>query len=130
MVRVFTLLIIRLQHIIGNEVNLLTMATHGKIANFNSTVELWTSYCERLHFCFDANDIVDLGKKRSILLTICGPSTYHLLKSLVQPHTPMEKTCDEIVESLKTHFNPKPYPEIQVQLERPSCWRITCKLRC
>ena len=89
------------------------MATHGKIATFNTTVESWTSYCERLHFYFDANDIVDLGKKRSILLTVCGPSTYQLLKSLVQPRTPMEKTYDEIVETLKTHFNPKPSPIIQ-----------------
>ena len=113
MVRVFTLPIIRLQHIIGDEVNLLTMATHGKIATFNSTVESWTSYCERLHFYFDANDIVDSGKKRSILLTVCGPSTYQLLKSLVQPCTPMEKTYDEIVEMLKIHFNPKPSPIIQ-----------------
>ena len=101
MVRVFTLPIIRLQHIIGDEVNLLTMATHGKIATFNSTVESWTSYCERLHFYFDANDIVDPGKKRSILLTVCGPSTYQLLKNLVQPRTPMDKTYDEIVETLK-----------------------------
>ena len=113
MVRVFTLPIIRLQHIIGDEVNLLTMATHGKIATFNSTVESWTSYCERLHFYFDANDIVDSGKKRSILLTVCGPSTYQLLKNLVQPRTPMEKTYDEIVETLKTHFNSKPSPIIQ-----------------
>ena len=82
------------------------MATHGKIATFNSIVESWTSYCECLHF--DANDIVDPGKKRSILLTVCGASTYQLLKSLVQPRTPMEKTYDEIVETLKTHFYPKP----------------------
>ena len=113
MVRVFTLPIIRLQHIIGDEVNLLTMATHRKIATFNSTVESWTSYCERLHCYFDANDIVDPGKKRSILLTVCGPSTYQLLKNLVQPRTPMDNTYDEIVETLKTHFNPKPSPIIQ-----------------
>ena len=89
MVRVFTLPIIRLQHIIGDEVNLLTMATQGKIATFNSTVESWTLYCERLHFYFNANDIVYSGKKRLILLTVCGPSTYQLLKSLVQPCTQM-----------------------------------------
>ena len=71
------------------------MATHGNIAAFNSTVESWTSYCERLHFYFDANDIVDPGK------------------SLVQPHTSMEETYDEIVEMLKTHFIPKPSPIIQ-----------------
>ena len=107
MVRVFTLAIIRLQHIIDDKVNLLTIATHGKIATFNSTVETWTSYCEHFHFYFDANNIVDPGKKRLILLTICGPSTYQLLKNLVQPCTQMEKTYDEIVEMLKTNINPK-----------------------
>ena len=90
-----------------------SMATHGKISTFNSTVELWMSYCECLHFYFDANDIVDPGKKRSILLVFCGPSIYQFLKSLVQPRTPMEKTYDEIVETLKTHFNPKLSPIIQ-----------------
>ena len=74
---------------------------------------IWKSYCERLHFYFNANDIVDRGKKRSIWLTFCGPLTYQLLKSLVQPRTPMEKTYNEIVETLKTHLNPKPSPIIQ-----------------
>ena len=36
-----------------------------------------------------------------------------MLKGLVQPYTPIEKTYDEIVEMLKTHFNPKPSPIIQ-----------------
>ena len=31
----------------------------------------------------------------------------------MQPRTPMEKTYDEIVEMLKTHFNPKPSPITQ-----------------
>ena len=52
------------------------------------------SYCERLHFFFNANDIIDPGKKQSILLTLWDPSAYQLLKSLVQPRTPMEKTYD------------------------------------
>ena len=89
------------------------MATHVKIATFNSTVKSWMSYYERLHFYFDANEIVDPGKKLWILLTVSGPSTCQLLKSLVQPHTPMEKTYDEIVEMLKTHFNLKMSPIIQ-----------------
>ena len=89
------------------------MATYRKIATFNLTIESWTLQCESLHFYFHANDIVDLGKKRLILLTVCGPLTYQLLKNLVQPRTPMEKTYDEIVETLKTHFNTKPSPIIQ-----------------
>ena len=64
------------------------------------------SYTERLGFYFSANDIEDPGKKRSILLTLCGPSTYQLLKSLLQPASPADKMYDKLVQTLNNHFSP------------------------
>ena len=89
------------------------MATQGKISAFNAGTETWTSYTELLGFYFSANDIEDPGKKRSILLTICRPSTYQLLKSLLQPASPADKTYDELDQTLNNHFSPVPSPIVQ-----------------
>ncbi|KAG1929501.1 K02A2.6-like [Pimephales promelas] len=37
-----------------------------------------------------------------------GPKTYALLRNLLQPEKPGEKTYDQIVATLKAHFSPKP----------------------
>lgn len=53
------------------------------------------------------NKITDEMKKRNILLTVCGAKTYHILRDLVAPQKPTDKSYAEIVECLKKHFNPK-----------------------
>ena len=90
-----------------------SMATHGTLLPFNSAVESWVSYSERLHHYFVANDIVSADKKRSIFLSICGPTTYDLLKSLTHPDSATDKTLDEIIEILKEHYDPTPSPIVQ-----------------
>ncbi len=39
---------------------------------------------------------------------MCGPSTFDLAKSLLQPERLQDKTFGEIVEVLEQHFSPKP----------------------
>ena len=111
-----------LGHHIGDEGNLETsssifysaeMATHGTISSFDPDKEQWTSYAERLDFYFEANNVTSAETKRAIFLTVCGPSTFQLLKSLVQPNTPKEKTYTELKEFLEKHFNPKPSSIVQ-----------------
>ena len=63
------------------------LAIHGQIAAFDPHL---SSYSERLGHYFLANDIVDADKKKAMLLTVCDPSTYQLLKSLLQPETTNE----------------------------------------
>lgn len=58
-------------------------------------------------FFSTANDITDVGKRKAILLSCCGPATYSLLRSLVSPETPGEKDYTCLVKILKDHFNPK-----------------------
>ena len=57
------------------------------------------------HF-FDTNDIADAGNKRAVLLSIIGPSMYALLRNLVSPAKPGEKSFNELVFVLKNHYNP------------------------
>ena len=60
------------------------MATHGTVSQYQQSKDTWTTYVERLNHYFIANDVTDEGKKRSILLSACGSSTYKLIRSLVE----------------------------------------------
>ena len=55
----------------------------GRVQEFDGGREEWTQYVERLGHFFDANGIKDADKKRAIFLSVVGPSTYRLLKSLL-----------------------------------------------
>lgn len=79
------------------------MATHGKMSSFDPNKEQWT----RLDFSFEANNVTSAETKRAIFLTVCGPTTFQLLRSLVQPSTPKEKSYTQLKECLEKHFNPK-----------------------
>ena len=89
------------------------MSVHGKISQFIPSQESWSSYTERLEYYFIANDIQDPAKKKAILLPVCGPSTFQLLKNLLQSNTPESKTYTDLVDLLKNHFNPTPSVIIQ-----------------
>ena len=84
------------------------MAIHGGMAEFDSAIEDWQAYAERLSQYFIANDVEDATKQRAILLSVCGAKTYKLVKSLVSPQRPTDKTYAELVETLNNHHNPAP----------------------
>ncbi len=67
------------------------MATIGKIDEFDRSVEDWVSYTERMEQYFVANGIraveADMPKKRAVLLTVCGPSMYQLIRNLASAAT-------------------------------------------
>ena len=81
------------------------MATLGKVDEFDASKEEWPQYEERLTHFFQANDIDDAGKKRAVLLSVVGPVTYKLLRNLLAPAKPGEKTYDELVETLSAHYS-------------------------
>ncbi|CAL9688159.1 unnamed protein product [Knipowitschia caucasica] len=83
------------------------MAQIGKVDEFKPENEPWTAYVERLEQFFDANDI-DQGKYVAVLLSVMGATTYGLLRNLVQPDKPKDKSFADIVTILKEHFEPKP----------------------
>ena len=79
---------------------------HGIISEFEAGKEDWISYTERLQQYFAANDIDSEDKQRAILLSICGAATYQLLKSLLAPVRPAERTFAQLVELTKNHLQP------------------------
>ena len=83
-------------------------ATLGKIDEYEAEKEDWQQYVERLDHFFTANGIADAGKKRAVFLSIVGASTYKLLRNLVAPAKPGDKTFAQRVEVLSTHFRPTP----------------------
>ena len=86
---------------IGDEEKNQTMATkHGSVCEFDSSVEDWTSYTERLQQYFAANDVAE-GKQRAVLLSVCGCQTYQLVKNLLAPERPADRTFQEIVLLMK-----------------------------
>lgn len=88
------------------------MPTHGKFKEFDQTLESWTSYTERLNHYFKANDTPN-NKQKSILLTVIGPATYSLAKSLSQTEGLDAKSFKDIVKLLEEHYCPKQSQIIQ-----------------
>src|SRR5436190_12584671 len=84
-----------------------TMATIGSIGAFDHSEETWASYVERFEFFVDCNSIED-NKKVSTLLTVVGVKTYTLLKDLITPARPSDKTYQEIVDVIGKHLHPTP----------------------
>ena len=82
------------------------MAVHGAVGQFNEDAEEWPAYCERLMHYFTANDVKTDEKRRAILLSVCGAHIYQLVRSLVSPETPADKTFEEIVKLVRDHLTP------------------------
>ena len=89
------------------------MAKHGSIGGFRPKVEDWPAYAERLEHYFTANDVTDGAKKRAILLSVCGPVTYGLIRSLVTPKKVTEFSYAELVEKVTKRYNPRPSAIVQ-----------------
>ena len=62
---------------------------------------------------FTANDITNPVKMRAILLSFCQSSTYKLIRSLVAPDKPTERSYSELVTLVGEHYHPKPSTTVQ-----------------
>ena len=60
-----------------------TSAFVGTVGKFQQEQEDWTQYCDRLEYYFQANEITDENKKKSIFLVVIGPTSLKLLRNLV-----------------------------------------------
>ena len=84
------------------------MAALGKISEFQPSVEDWLQYVERLEFFFVANGITSDDKRRATFLAVIGPTTYKLLRSMLAPVKPADRSFEELVKVLSDHYSPKP----------------------
>lgn len=79
----------------------------GHICEFELGTELKSAYLERVQLCFVANDVAN-EKKLAVLLSVIRSKTYVLLRSLLHPEAPNEKTFDQLAKTLNVHQEPKP----------------------
>ena len=112
------------------------MAFHGAIGQFDRDVDEWDSYCERFRLYATANDITAAEKLRAVFLSVCGAPTYELIRSLVAPNKPTEKTLEELTKLVKDHLTPRPSSIVQrfhfnarVQNENESVSQYVAELR-
>ena len=85
---------------------------HGKIGAFVSAQETWDTYIERLELFLQANAITNVSKKRAILLTVCGPATYKLIRNLV---TCGSAVCRTREDRESAHDDTTARPTVMVQ---------------
>ncbi|KAL4009353.1 hypothetical protein ACER0C_003205 [Sarotherodon galilaeus] len=79
----------------------------GQMDVFDNGTEDWTTYVERVEQYCLANKVED-ERKVAVLLSVMGAKTYNLLRSLITPAKPADKSFKEITEVLQKHFQPKP----------------------
>ena len=84
------------------------MASYGKLEEFDSEKEEWQLYMERLDQYFLANGITDAAKQKAIFLSVCGSKTYSLLRGLVHPEKPGDKSLHDLQKVLTEHYTPRP----------------------
>jgi len=71
----------------------------GKLCEFVEGKENFVNYVERLEQYFEASDIAD-EKKMAVFVSVIGPCAYGILRNLVQPVLPKDKTYNELVKAL------------------------------
>ncbi len=81
--------------------------TIGHMQEFNPETETVTAYLERFQMFVSANSIAD-DKLVPTLLTVVGSTHYTLIRGLVSPELPKDKSFDELVDVLKKHYDPEP----------------------
>lgn len=86
------------------------MAGRPPFNEFDAETEDIESYLERLQEYFTAYEIEDdednAAKRRAILLTSIGSTSYRVLKDLAFPDAPNTKTFDQLATLLRAHFRP------------------------
>lgn len=82
------------------------MSRLGKIAEFDPKSQNFESYLKRFELFVQANDIEE-EKKLAVFLTVIGTEAYELLKNLVVPAAPREKTYEEANRFLTEHYSPR-----------------------
>ena len=111
--RVYQLLLVqwlpflRLRYYTGNEGGIMSTATtFGRIEEFNSEVESFSAYHERIELFFVANEIPE-ERQVAVLLSIIGTKNFSLLRDLLSPETPSSKSVKVLLDTLGKHLEPE-----------------------
>ena len=71
------------------------------------------AYTEWLQQYFAANDVDSANKQCAILLSSCGADTYQVIRNLVAPLKPSDKSFKQIVDLVREHYCPQPSAIVQ-----------------
>ena len=80
----------------------------GQLLPYDAGKFTWAEWIEILENFVELSEITDEAQKRALLITSCGMPTYQLMRNLVQPSKPKDKTFKELVEVVQNHKEPKP----------------------
>ena len=87
---------------------------HGTMSEFQpGGKESWSIYTERLGHYFIANKVTEAEQKRAILLSVCGPTMFKLIKSLADPSKFPTMAFVELCALVKEYYEPLPSPIVQ-----------------
>ena len=88
------------------------MASVSRVPEFDAAIESFGAYSRRLEQYFVANGVGegDAPKRRAILLSAVGASTFSLLEDLIAPASAADKSFQELVKILTDHFEPQQSP--------------------
>ena len=87
-------------HILVTRDGIMATATHavGRIGEYDPQSKSIMTYLERLALYTEANGVAN-DKKVAVLLTVIGPKTYGIRKSLLSPTLPQDKSLDALAGS-------------------------------
>ena len=80
---------------------------YGQFSQFDPDQETMSAYLERVEIFFQANNIAD-EKRVGIFLSLIGAKIYGLLRDLLAPAKPMDKSLAELTKTFRTHYEPTP----------------------
>ena len=82
-------------------------AVIGRLDEFQMGKDDFDCYIERMEQYFVANAVPE-NKQVAAFLTAIGGPAYELLRNLVSPTAPKDKTLTELKTALRSHLKPKP----------------------
>ena len=81
----------------------------GKLEEFDMvTGKDRIQYIERMEYYFQANKITEGDTKRAILISTMGEKAYKLMRRLISPAKPNDKSFGQLVEAMRGHLGPLP----------------------
>ena len=82
--------------------------TFGSLEPFHQDTEGgFTVYMERVRLFLKVNEVSE-AKQVPVFQSCVGSVTYGLLRNLLAPAQPKDKSLEEIVDTMKAHYKPKP----------------------
>lgn len=75
-------------------------------SEFHDAHEDWSAYIERFQ-CYCEANAVQAQRQVPLLISSIGPAAYKLLKGLVAPDVPSQKTLGDLAEAMKNHYKGK-----------------------